>query len=254
LLGKVNALVATDVDVSDFSFQDQDGRLTDSLEFLLVVVHRDSGEFYQYNQKVDMKLLPATREKLKKTWYAIVRDFELAPGGYQAKIVVRDKNSGRVGSVIHEFEVPDPAAFRSSTLTLSDTLEAKQVGDQGPPRPIPLARREFPADSTLYCQFAVYGADKDKATGMPKVSAGFEIRDPEGVAKTRVNASVINPTSLGKLTRLVGTSLEGYAPGSYAFVLRLKDELTGKTLEIQEPFAIVAADAGAPASGTTSSP
>ena len=43
LLGKASALVATDVDVRPFAFEEKDGRFVDTLEFLLVVAHRESG-------------------------------------------------------------------------------------------------------------------------------------------------------------------------------------------------------------------
>ena len=238
LLGKLQALIAADVDVQGFAFNEEDGRFVDTLEFMLVVAHRESGEFYQYNQKVDMRLLPATRERLKAAWYPLLRDFELSPGGYQAKIVVRDKNNGRVGTVIHEFDVPDPAEFRTSTLSLSDTLEPGSESS-GVPKPIFIARRDFPQGAMLYGQFSVFGAEKDGSTGMPRVSAGWEIRAADGTVRQRANATVINPTSLGRLTRLVGTQLKDFSPGRYEFVLNLKDEVSGKNLEIKQPFAVV---------------
>jgi len=238
LLGKLQALIAADVDVQGFAFNEEDGRFVDTLEFMLVVAHRESGEFYQYNQKVDMRLLPATRERLKAAWYPLLRDFELSPGGYQSKIVVRDKNNGRVGTVIHEFDVPDPAEFRTSTLSLSDTLEPGSESS-GVPKPIFIARRDFPQGAMLYGQFSVFGAEKDGSTGMPRVSAGWEIRAADGTVRQRANATVINPTSLGRLTRLVGTQLKDFSPGSYEFVLNLKDEVSGKNLEIKQPFAVV---------------
>jgi hypothetical protein len=244
LLGKVNTNVLAEVDIKDFGFVEEGGRLVDTLEFLLIVAHRESGEFFQYNQKVDMRLLPATRDRLKASWYPILRDFELSPGGYQAKIVVRDKNAGRVGTVIHEFEVPDPAEFRASSINLSDVVE-QQTDPTAVPRPAFIARREFVPDASLWAQFSVYGADKDLATGLPKVSAGWEIRAPDGSVKQRVAPTLINPTSLGRLTRLVGTKLEGYEPGAYDFVLTLKDEITGKSLSVNEPFVVN----GPPASG-----
>ena len=40
------------------------------------------------------------------SWYTIVREFELPAGGYQAKLVVRDATSRRLGTVSLEFEVP----------------------------------------------------------------------------------------------------------------------------------------------------
>jgi len=237
LLGKINTLVATDVDIRSFGFVEEGGRLLDTLDFLLIVAHRETGEFFQYNQKVEMRLLPATRERLKQTWYPILRDFELAPGGYQAKIVVRDKNNGRVGTVVHDFEVPDPAVFRTSSVSISDTLEP-QSEESSIPRPVYLARRDFAPESTVYAQFSVFGAEKDKQSGLPKVSAGWEIRASDGSVKQRVAATVINPTSLGRLSRLVGTKLEGYGPGAYEFVLNLKDEVSGQMLEIREPFLV----------------
>jgi VWFA-related protein len=247
LLGKLNALVAADIDLRGFAFEEAEGRAVDTLEFLMVVAHRESGEFFQYSQKVEMRLLPGTRARLERTWFSLSRDFELAPGGYQAKLVVRDKNSGRVGTVIHEFDVPDPAEFRASTLNLSDTLEVKGEGASKPPQPAFMARREFPAGETLYAQFSVYGAEREKGTAMPRVSAGFEIRGSDGLTRARVNPTVINPTSLGKLSRLVGTPLD-YEPGVYEFTLNLKDEVTGKTLQIKEPFTVTAKEAPAAAS------
>ncbi|HET7295461.1 MAG TPA: VWA domain-containing protein [Vicinamibacteria bacterium] len=250
LLGKLNALVAAEVDVAGFAFKEEAGakegekRFVDTLEFMLVVAHRETGEFYQYNQKIDMRLLPTTRQRLETAWYPLLRDFELATGGYQAKMVVRDKNSGRVGTVIHEFEVPDPAEFRASTLSLTDTLEAGSEAT-GSPRPVYVARRDFPEGVMLYGQFSVYGAEKDKATGMPKVSAGWQIRAADGTIRQGTSPTVINPTSLGRLTRLVGTSLKDFSPGAYEFVLSVKDEISGKSLEVREPFSVVTVEAPA---------
>jgi hypothetical protein len=51
--------------------------------------------------------------------------------------------------------------------------------------------------------------------------------------------SLIKPTSLGKLSRLAGSSLEGFAPGNYEFVLTVKDEIAGKSVEVREPFTLL---------------
>jgi VWFA-related protein len=247
LLGKANTLVATDVDVREFAFKEQDGRSVDALEFLLVVAHLQTGEFFRFDQKVDMKLLPATRERLGRTWFPIVREFELAPGAYQAKIVVRDTNSQRIGTVVHEFAVPDLSKLRTSSIILSDTLQPDKLGER--PRPALVVRRTFAPDTTLYAQFEVYGAEKEKGSGMPKVSAGYQIRREDGTVITRVAPTQILPTSLGKLSRLVGTELRDATPGAYEFVLELRDEIGGGSVEIREPFQVDAAvrPAAAPA-------
>ena len=244
LLGKAATLVATEVDVNGFAFQEQDGRFVDTLEFLLVVAHRETGEFFRYDQKVDMKLLPETRERARTVWFPVVRDFELPAGAYQAKIVVRDKQSGRVGTVLHEFEVPPLGQLRTSTPIVSDTLMPVPEGTNATPRPQLVARRTFAHGAMLYCQFDVFGATKDQASGMPRVSAGYTIRAKGGADLTRVAPTLITPTSLGKLSRLTGSSLKEAPPGEYELVLSLKDEIAGKSLELVEPFTVVA---GSPA-------
>ena len=244
LLGKASTLVATEVDLRPFAFEEQDGRFLDTVEFLLVVAHRESGEFFRYDQKVEMKLMAETRDRLFKNWYPIVRDFELAPGGYQAKIVVRDKNSGRIGTVVHEFEVPDLAAFRVSTPIVSDTLQP-QEDPKATPRPAVTARRSFAPGSTVYASFEVYGAGKEKPTGMPRVRNGYSIRRADGTVLATVDPTRITPTSLGKLSRIIGSPLPTTEPGEYELVLTFEDEVAGKTLEVREPFVIAPADVAA---------
>ena len=235
LLGKASVIVAADVDLKEFGFQEQDGRLVDTLEYLMVVAHRESGEYFRYDQKVEMKLRPETRSRLDKTWYGIVKDFELAPGGYQAKIVVRDKNANQVGTVVHEFEVPELTQFRVSTPILSDVVQPAE-GTDNIPRPMVLARRTFEAGRTLYASFEVHGAEKDKKTGMPMVSAGYVIRRREGGVVTQSAPTLITPTSLGKVSRMIGAPLPG--AGEYELVMTLNDTIAGKTLEVREPFTV----------------
>jgi hypothetical protein len=247
LLGKAQVLVNTEVDIRNLTFEEKDGRALGTVQFLLVVAHRESGEYFRYDQSVELKLLPASRERLARQWLPITRDFELRPGGYQAKIVVRDKASGRVGTVIHEFDVPDLTQFRISTPILTDTREAPSGGGPGG-RLAPLARREFAQGSAVFCQFEVYGAQKDQKSGMPRVSMGYQVRRSDGSRLNGTNPTVINPTSLGKLSRMVGFSLENAAPGDYEMVMSFKDELAGTTLEVKEPFTVTAslAQAAAP--------
>ena len=179
-----------------------------------------------------------------------MRDFELAPGGYQAKIVVRDKNSGKIGTVIHEFEVADLPQFRTSTPVITDTLQPAQEKKDAP-RPAIIVRRTFAPGATLFASFEVYGATKKKPTEMPKVTAGYTVRRPDGSAVVEVAPSRINPTSLGKLSRIVGTRLPAEATGDLEFVLSVKDEISGKTLEVKEPFTVAAVAAKAAAAPPT---
>jgi hypothetical protein len=238
--------VSTEVDVRELAFEERQGQATAALQFLLVAVQRERGEFSRYDQTLDLTLTPAEREEMARAWLPIVRDFELGPGKYEAKIVVRDKATGRVGTVVHELEVPELTPFRVSTPVLSDVRETTPEGAPGDRLAI-LARRDFPQGASLFCQFEVYGATRLEESGMPRVSMGYEVRTSEGAVYTRDRPSLIAPTPQGTLSRLIGFSLEGAAPGDYALVLALKDELSGKTLELREPFRVSAPPLAAPA-------
>jgi VWFA-related protein len=236
MLGKAQVVLASEVDVDALEFEPREGREVAEIEFLLVVAHRETGEYYRYDQTVTMRLRPATRERLSRQWYPIVREFALPPGDYQARIVVRETGTGVIGSVIHDFEVPPLGQFRVSTPVLTD------IWRPGPPgtgvQPQLLARREFPPGAELVCQFEVYGGEKDE-DGMPRVAQGYTVFGPDGTVFKRLPESVINPTSLGALARVFILSLDYATPGDYEMVLNFRDELSGKTLELREPFSVV---------------
>jgi VWFA-related protein len=235
MLGKASVTIAADVDVRGLHFEKEDGRDVAELDLLLVVAHRESGEFFRYDQGVTLRLRPSTHEKLDRLWFPIRREFDLRPGDQQAKLIVRETSTGKVGSVVHEFQVPPLDRFRVSTPILSDTGSPASPGQ--PPRPVAVARREFPEGAQMLCQFDVYGAARD-ATGMPRVTNGYEIRRPDGTLLGRQPQSEILPTSLGGLTRLIGFSLDHAEPGHYLLRLTFRDEVSGATLDIEEPFTV----------------
>jgi hypothetical protein len=217
--------------------KDDEGRAADTLQYLLVAANRDTGELFRSDQKVDLKLPNETRELLARTWLPIVRDFELRPGRYRAKVVVRDTASGKVGTVSHDFEVPDTSQFRASTPVLSDLREQAPGGGE---QLALVARRDFAQGAALYCQLEVYGATRLEDSGLPRVSMGYEVRDIDGTLLTRDPPSLIAPTPRGAVSRMIGFSLATAAPGDYELSLRIRDELSGKTIVLREPFHVSA--------------
>jgi VWFA-related protein len=236
LLNQMSVTIATEIDIRKLGFKEEESRANDALAFIIEAQHRESGEYYRYDQKIEMSLLEATRRRLERTWYTVAREFTLPAGGYQAKVVVKDLNSGKVGSVIHEFEVPSGGRLRVSTPVLSDRLEPGEGGTQ---RPVLQVRRSFARGSVLYCQYSVFGAAREeKGSLMPDVTAGYEIRRADGKVFKRGAPTRINPTSLGALMRLSGISLQGAGPGGYELILTVRDELAGKSVKVREPFEI----------------
>jgi VWFA-related protein len=234
----VNVMIAAEIDARALRFKEEDGRAKDQVAFLVEAQHRESGEYYRIDEKIEMSLLPETRQKLEANWYPVVRDLSLPPGGYQVKVVVQDLSGGRTGSVIHEFEVPAAASFRVSTPILTDTVEPPTGG--GAPKPVILVRRSFAPQSVLYCQFAVYGAASDPATLKPRVSSAYEIRRAGGAVLKRSPRTTITPTSLGALLRLQGIALPAAEPGPYELLLSIRDEIGNRAIYAKEEFVIEA--------------
>jgi VWFA-related protein len=236
--GKARALLSADIDVRSLAFAEEGGRSVDTVEFLLVVTHRESGLFQRQDQKLELKLPPEVRLALGRSWLPVSREFELGPGAYQAKLAVRDTRGGTIGSVSHDFEVPPLEGWRTSTPVLSDALEPRTEG--APLKAVIPARRTFAPGATLYFQFEVYGSAPDPASGLPRVSSGFAVRTSEGNVTSRGAPVAIRPSADGRVARLGRISLEGMAPGRYELVLDLRDDVSGRTLEVREPFSIEA--------------
>jgi VWFA-related protein len=239
LVGTSKVVVAAEVDLRNMAFEKQEDRLVDAVDLLLFVTHRETGEVVQYPETLAMRLKPETLERTP--WYPLVREFDLGPGAYQAKLVVRDQKGGKLGSVFHSFTVPDRTGFSAATPVLSKKLGADAQDPQAF-RPVIQVSRSFPVGGRLYCQIEVFNAQKDVETGKAQVTQGFTLRTSDGSIVLEAAPTPISPSPKGGLTRLMGIPLDGLRPGEYEIEIHLKDQMAGKTLELREPLSLVAAD------------
>ena len=206
------------------------------------MARRDTGEFTRFDQQFEMAMKPETRKRVEGTWFPVTRELLLSPGPYQARIVARDRNSGRVGSVSHDFEVPPLTGLRVSSLALSDRL--REAGASGSRAPEPTARRAFSPSGVLHCRFEVYGAAKDPRTGRPSVTAGLAVRRADGRVLVAMPETPLQPGPDGALARAVGTPLDGVPPGTYEAVVVVTDVLAGQSAESRDTFVVEGAAAG----------
>jgi hypothetical protein len=232
-LDRARVFLAAEVDVRRLDLREEEGKSVGALQYLMVAVQRDGGPYFRVDHTLELALGPGDREELSRTWLPVVNEFDLPTGHYRAKMVVRDKTSGRLGTVIHDFEVPDLQPFRVSTPVLSDVREGQPGTTPGGSLAI-LARRDFPQG----CQLEVYRAAKEEASGLPRVSLGYEVRRRDGTVVARDAPRLIRPTPDGALSTMIGVSLESAGPGDYDLLLRVRDEFSGKTLELHEPFHV----------------
>ncbi|HYL85124.1 MAG TPA: VWA domain-containing protein [Candidatus Angelobacter sp.] len=98
--------------------------------------------------------------------------FVLAPGSYHLKFVVRENQSGRMGSFETDVQIPDlrKAPLKMSSVVLS-SLRTPATNKKSGPNPlvrdqmetVPNITHVFTADQHLYLQYEVYDAAKGKS-------------------------------------------------------------------------------------------
>ena len=232
---EATVLVTADVDPRGLAFEVAGERHKGVLSTALLVSSRDSGETWHRERQVDLSLPPAFYQQIQERWLPLVRDFQLAPGTYQARLFVRDERGHRVGTVRHEFEVPPLDTLRVSTPILTDVV---QPGEQGSgPRPIPLSRRDFPAAGTLYYVFQVFGA-RPGADGAPRVLTGYRVEALDGTVIGTQPQVELPPGPGGELSQMYSLNVKGMTPGDYLIVLQVNDQVAGRTLEVFDQFQI----------------
>jgi VWFA-related protein len=233
---KASVVLVAEADLRAFAFTRANGKLADVVDLRILTSELGTNATERYERKVEMSF-PDTTRFGPESWHPLSQEFHLKPGRYQARVAVRDGNSGRIGSVTHDFEVPPLTGLRLTSPILTDAIEAPSFGTQTPPKPVLIARRTFPAGSTLYYQFSVLGAGKD-AAGATRVVGSHQLLGPGGVVVKRLDPRPIAGGS-GALSRFASLGLGGLPPGDYELLLKVTDETTGQTVERREPLAIL---------------
>jgi hypothetical protein len=231
-------VVAADVDPKYFQLEpDDQNRLRGIVEFAVAATHLGTGQVFRFEQTTELNLRPETKRQLDVWWYPVSRDFTLPAGPYQVRVVVRDRASGRLGSVTHQFEVPGLDGFRVSSPILTDQIQADAAG-VAVPKPVLVARRAFASGTTLFCQFTIYNAALVASTRQPHVTGTWILRRADGTVVRQSEPRQVTPGADGALTRLYGITLAGLVPGAYELVLIVRDDLQLKTVELREPFRV----------------
>lgn len=231
-----SVLLALEADLRAFQLRENAGVLTDVLDLRLLVTDLAAGETKRYERTVEMNLQSRVPKFETSAWYPLSQPFELAPGRYQARLVVRDRNSGRLGSVTHDFDVPVRKGITLSSLIVTDTVEMPAQGADGPPRPVLIVRRLLTAGATLYYQYSVFDAGRT-SNGETHVKAGHVVRRADGRIVKELKPTPLLAVS-GGMSRFAGISLAGMPPGDYELIVNVIDEVRGETVTVHEPFAL----------------
>ena len=98
--------VLTHVNVSQLRFEKAEGRNLDQIEVVAALFDRN-GNFIAGNQKnVDLRLKDATLARLTQTGMTVKIGFDVKPGGYIVRLVVRDSKAANLAAKNGVIEIP----------------------------------------------------------------------------------------------------------------------------------------------------
>ena len=132
----------------------------------------ESGKFRAGQLRDTVKLAVDSTQQVRRKNVQYNTGFVLAPGSYHLKFVVRENQTGRLGSFETDVQVPDlrKKPLKMSSVVLS-SLRAPSTNKKAGANPlvrdqmetVPNITHVFTADQHLYLQYEVYDAAKGKA-------------------------------------------------------------------------------------------
>jgi VWFA-related protein len=191
-------------------------------------------------ETVKLNLDPALQARQKNIEYTT--SFNLPPGKYHLKFVVRENQTGRMGSFEADITLPD---MKKQPLKMSSIVlaSARQPSKKTSPlvrageEYIPNISHVFRQDQHLYLLYEVYGPAKEKlAEGQPKgTKAGIDLLSSleliQGSTKVYetplVQAKAVNVEGRDAVAVELDVPLGGLKPGSYVCQLNVIDDAGG---------------------------
>jgi GWxTD domain-containing protein len=175
------------------------------------------------------------------------RIIPLRPGLYKLDLVLKDINSGNVGTINQRLAVPryPDEKLSLSSLILADLVEnlpSTQIGSGsfvlGSSKVRPNVKDEFKKDRNMNVWFQVYNLKLDEATHKPSATVEMLItRNGQEVKKTVEQSSELS-SAAAQMTLSQAIPLGDFEPGEYSLQVRVTDNLTKEITASTEKFAV----------------
>jgi VWFA-related protein len=210
----------------------------------------------QARETVKLNLDPSAQARQKNIQYTT--SFNLPPGKYRMKFVVRENQTGRVGSFEAEITLPD---FKKAPLKMSSVVLASQRQPSKAQTPlvrggleyVPNISHVFRQDQHLYLLYEVYSPAREKlADNSPKgtkpgINLFSSLEVIQGSTKIfetpLVQAKAINVEGRDAVAVELDVPLDQLKPGSYLCQLNVIDDAGGSfgfprfAILVREPAA-----------------
>src|SRR2546423_1929990 len=234
-------------DNNNLVFQDSGGLLQAQLNIFGKITHISGRRAGIFEDPVITRATPEELSDAKERKSAYQKAIALAPGNYKLDVIVRDIASGATGVRHVGFEVKkyDPAKLATSTLVLAVKLEG--LGDQpavgmftiGNLKVIPNVSGTYHRGSPIGIYMQIYNAGIDQTTLRPSVDVDYVLLK-DGKELSRQMEDWRGNSETGQrltLARLIDS--RSLAPGDYSAEVRVRDRVSGHSLEQTAKFTIL---------------
>src|SRR5580698_165499 len=244
---------------------DKDKATLDILGEVIDDVKRPIG---RARETVKLNLDPSLQARQKNIQYTT--SFNLPPGKYQMKFVVRENQTGRMGSFEADITLPDlrKAPLKMSSIVLASQRQPSKKDDplvRDGQEYVPNISHVFRQDQHMYLLYEIYdpahekaaeGAPKEAKSAIDLLSSLELIQGSTKVYETPiVQAKSINVEGRDAVSIELDVPLSGLKPGPYVCQLNVIDDAAGSfafprfAVLVREPAAAPTA-----ASATTAPP
>ena len=211
--------------------------------------------------KLNLKPTQQTRQKNNKN----TTSFNLPPGKYHLKFVVRENQTGRMGSFEADITLPDmkKQPLKMSSIVLASARQPSKRESplvRGGEEYVPNISHVFRQDQHLYLLYEVYGPAREKVgENQPKGSkAGVNVLSSlellQGATKVYetpiVQAKALNVQGRDAVAVELDVPLTGLKPGSYVCQVNENDDAGGSfafpryAVLVREPAASAVGSGG----------
>ncbi len=237
------------IDASNLTFKDAaNGEKSLKIEIATFTFNENGQVVEQHARAFELQLDDARYRLAMKRGFSYTDDFVIKkPGAYQFRAVIRDAETGRLGSAGQFIQVPDLNNKRLALSGLVLTLFKSEPGQQAKPegakpdeakpegakpderddiQPTPGVRR-FSRDGVIDYGAIVYNATLDPKTGKPQLNMQVEIyHDGKAMHQLQPRAIDADEGTGSKRFNCGGRlKLTGFPPGDYALRLIVTDQL-----------------------------
>jgi len=240
-----------------------------TLDIIGVVIDEVKRQIGRARQTVKLNLDQSQQARQKNIQYTT--SFTLPPGKYDLKFVVRENQTGRMGSFEATITLPE---MKKSPLKLSSIVlaSARQPSKEKSPlvrdgeEYVPNISHVFRQDQHLYLLYEVYAPAHEKADTLPKgTKPGINLLSSlelmQGSTKVYetavVQAKAINVEGRDAVSVELDVPLAGLKTGSYVCQLNVIDDAGGSfafprfAVLVREPVAAQPAAGSSPAAGAS---